>query len=675
MASKKIIMRVSYPGIGESPFKTVAFSPSMTVEEACKICASKGGLKDKVGEYGLSIKDSGTWLKAGDTLDKYPLQNCAGLEYKPTPKKTTVLYEGEEKKMEIDFSQNASDVLAFILENLGEPKSNEFGFSVVNESDGSKGPSVDYQKPLIDQANPTDTKIIVKKKSKIGGIFRRTDSHKTKRESSFVGSAVPASSTTRIFGVPLAQVSHPAKYGGLPPVVAKTIEFLEDTSLQLEGIFRISGNQSEVLAMKKAFDEGQDVNVRECSSPHVAAGLLKLYLRDLPEPLFTFSLYDIFIALYGTVTNEAVRVTYYKIIVDALPLPNRTLLFRILPFLANVVKYAEVNKMAIHNVATVFGPNILRSADNSAMAMIQGTAAVNAITCDMIQSYEEICEVDENEDFLSVAVALYKYDATSDSQVSFVEGAIVFVTKEDTGGWWEGEVNGEFGFFPSNYVKPVLQLQQKEVEKPAKTKAPAPAPKAAEASTTTETAKTTTTPAASAAAATELQSNPAKSATKAPASKPDAPKRSRKSTAQGGGSKQKFLADLEELKSIAAQESAKNASLESLVNTLAKEVEELKKQGTGGTTASSGSSAGLGDLESTLSSLRGDVQSLSASNTKLSDELTQTTDSLDKMKKQLDTLKQEEIGLKRDLKIVQFKCDKLSESDTSKARRPPPSLK
>ena len=95
----------------------------------------------------------------------------------------------------------------------------------------------------------------------------------------------------------------------------------------------------------------------------------------------------------GTVTNEAVRVTYYKIIVDALPLPNRTLLFRILPFLANVVKYAEVNKMAIHNVATVFGPNILRSADNSAMAMIQGTAAVNAITCDMIQNYEEICEV------------------------------------------------------------------------------------------------------------------------------------------------------------------------------------------------------------------------------------------------------------------------------------------
>ena len=103
-----------------------------------------------------------------------------------------------------------------------------------------------------------------------------------------------------VFSVPLAQVSHPAKYGGLPVVVAKTIEYLEETALQLEGVFRISGNQSEVLALKKGFDEGQDVSVKECSSPHVAAGLLKLYLRDLPEPLFTFSLYDIFMSLYCT---------------------------------------------------------------------------------------------------------------------------------------------------------------------------------------------------------------------------------------------------------------------------------------------------------------------------------------------------------------------------------------
>ena len=51
------------------------------MEEACKICATKGGLKDKQDEYGLCIKDSGAWLKSGDTLEAYPLQNCVCIFY------------------------------------------------------------------------------------------------------------------------------------------------------------------------------------------------------------------------------------------------------------------------------------------------------------------------------------------------------------------------------------------------------------------------------------------------------------------------------------------------------------------------------------------------------------------------------------------------------------------
>lgn len=54
---------------------------------------------------------------------------------------------------------------------------------------------------MIDQANPTDTKIILKKKSKIGGIFRRTDSHKSRRESGLVHSHnASSSSISKIFG-------------------------------------------------------------------------------------------------------------------------------------------------------------------------------------------------------------------------------------------------------------------------------------------------------------------------------------------------------------------------------------------------------------------------------------------------------------------------------------------
>lgn len=118
---------------------------------------------------------------------------------------------------------------------------------------------MDLAKPLIEQADPNVAKLVVKKKSKINTLLRRVEVHKTKRDSNAGSTAAPVqpSAATKVFGVPLAQCAHRFKYGGLPVVVAKTMTYLTETSLELEGIFRISGNQTEVLAMKKAFDDGE----------------------------------------------------------------------------------------------------------------------------------------------------------------------------------------------------------------------------------------------------------------------------------------------------------------------------------------------------------------------------------------------------------------------------------
>jgi hypothetical protein len=85
MAAKKLIKQVLYPGHGDSAaFKTVAFTTTMTVAEACAICATKGGLKDKMELYGLCIKDTSTWLKEEDTLASYPtLEHCVSASFSP----------------------------------------------------------------------------------------------------------------------------------------------------------------------------------------------------------------------------------------------------------------------------------------------------------------------------------------------------------------------------------------------------------------------------------------------------------------------------------------------------------------------------------------------------------------------------------------------------------------
>ena len=50
-------------------------------------------------------------------------------------------------------------------------------------------------------------------------------------------------------------------------------------------------------------------------------------------------------------------------------------------------------------------------------------------------------------------VAIYDYVKDKDDELSFPEGAVIFVTKKNDDGWWEGVMDGVTGLFPGNYVE------------------------------------------------------------------------------------------------------------------------------------------------------------------------------------------------------------------------------
>jgi hypothetical protein len=58
-------------------------------------------------------------------------------------------------------------------------------------------------------------------------------------------------------------------------------------------------------------------------------------------------------------------------------------------------------------------------------------------------------------------MAMYDYVATKNDELSFLEGDIINVTNQVSGGWWEGqkESTGEIGWFPSNYVGPLNEVR------------------------------------------------------------------------------------------------------------------------------------------------------------------------------------------------------------------------
>lgn len=99
----------------------------------------------------------------------------------------------------------------------------------------------------------------------------------------------------RLFGGKLTEYITATKQE-IPPIITSCIKAINRLGLHNQGIFRIPGSQLEINQFKEAFEKGEDplitVNPREMNS---VAGVLKLYLRELKEPIFPRDMYDSFL--------------------------------------------------------------------------------------------------------------------------------------------------------------------------------------------------------------------------------------------------------------------------------------------------------------------------------------------------------------------------------------------
>lgn len=90
----------------------------------------------------------------------------------------------------------------------------------------------------------------------------------------------------------------------IPPIVRKCVDSLSITGvIDTEGIFRRSGNYTQIVELKQKVNQGIDVDFKDVDT-HVVAGILKSFLRDLNEPLLTYELYDEIINFSGKFINK-----------------------------------------------------------------------------------------------------------------------------------------------------------------------------------------------------------------------------------------------------------------------------------------------------------------------------------------------------------------------------------
>ncbi|KAJ7387341.1 hypothetical protein OS493_004332 [Desmophyllum pertusum] len=168
-----------------------------------------------------------------------------------------------------------------------------------------------------------------------------------------------------VFGVDIATVSR-REESDIPLVVIGCVQEIERRGMEEVGIYRLSGATSEVRRLKEAFDNNSQsalVQVAEADI-HAVAGLLKMYLRDLPEPVFTDDLYPKFVEANGIKDPEEKKKAMMELF-ESLPTPNRLTCIYLLDHLRRLSEHQEQNKMGQNNLATVFGPNILRPSSSA----------------------------------------------------------------------------------------------------------------------------------------------------------------------------------------------------------------------------------------------------------------------------------------------------------------------
>jgi hypothetical protein len=173
----------------------------------------------------------------------------------------------------------------------------------------------------------------------------------------------------------------------IPMVVRLCFNYLA-AHFKAEGLFRVSGNAADVTAWKQAFDNAGDKfpDLSTCSDPHVITTLVKLYFRELPNPLCTFPLYPHFIDA-SKENSQREQVARVQQMLQQMPPEHRNTLQLLLKFLRDVSSHSDENKMSTPNLAAVFGPTILRAHQPSA-ADASNNENIVAITCTMIKYWE-----------------------------------------------------------------------------------------------------------------------------------------------------------------------------------------------------------------------------------------------------------------------------------------------
>ncbi|XP_046457687.1 SLIT-ROBO Rho GTPase-activating protein 1-like isoform X5 [Daphnia pulex] len=285
----------------------------------------------------------------------------------------------------------------------------------------------------------------------------------------------------------------------IPLVMKSCIRVINLYGLHHQGIYRVSGSQVEINNFRESFERGEDplADVTDASDINSVAGVFKLYLRELREPLFPILFFDQFMELAQLPSKEDFK-TRMREVVQTLPRPVFVVMRYLFSFLNHLSEYSDENMMDPYNLAICFGPTLVPVPEDKDQVQYQNL--VNELIKNIIINAEDIFpndggvlyeryisrEPDEGEvgeapsDTMSEevdsevypsedeaetleAIAQFDFTARSQRELSFKKGDLLTLYTQVSSDWWKGTKDGRDGLVPDKYI--MLRIRDEDRER------------------------------------------------------------------------------------------------------------------------------------------------------------------------------------------------------------------
>ncbi|ORX46447.1 RhoGAP-domain-containing protein [Piromyces finnis] len=154
----------------------------------------------------------------------------------------------------------------------------------------------------------------------------------------------------------------------IPLVISKCIKLIEDIGLDVPGLYRFSGSNNHIQHLKTLFNKNSYLvaldGIINTENINDVVGLVKLFFRELPDPLLIRGLYHQFIEA-SKIEDERRRLIEIHELVNKLPDANYLTLRFLIGHLFKVQAHQSTNKMSISNLSIIWGPILLDNSNNS----------------------------------------------------------------------------------------------------------------------------------------------------------------------------------------------------------------------------------------------------------------------------------------------------------------------